>query len=218
MGRIIVDEFKRQQVPYVVVDRDPESVHELIADGSLAVIADGGDEAVLRKLGIGAARGLIAAVGSDAENVFIVLSARLTRQDLYIIGRAENDDAVAKLKRAGADRVFSPYQVGAQQIAQAALRPAVLDFVQLATSGERFELGIEQVRLMPSSPLCGQSLAAANVRQRFGVVVVGIQRVGGKMEFNPAPEAAMAAGDHLVVIGRPDTLKQLEAVAAGTGK
>ena len=217
MGRIIVDEFKRQAVPFVVVDRDPESVHELVAQGDLAVAADGGDEAVLRKLGIGTARGLIAAVGSDAENVYIVLSARLTRQDLYIIGRAESDDAVAKLKRAGADRVFSPYQVGAQQIAQAALRPAVVDFVQLVTSAERLELGIEQIRLLASSPLCGQTLAAANVRQRFGVVVVGIQRAGGRMEFNPPSEAAMAAGDHLVVIGRPETLKQLEGVAAGGG-
>jgi voltage-gated potassium channel len=149
MGRIIVDEFRRQEVPFVVVDRDPEAVHELIAAGALAVTADGGAEEVLRKLGIDRARGLIAAVGSDAENVYIVLSARLTRADLYIIGRAENDDAVAKLKRAGADRVFSPYQVGAQQIAQAALRPAVVDFVQLATSAERLELGIEQVRWRP---------------------------------------------------------------------
>ena len=215
MGRIIVDEFRRQDVPFVVVDRDPDLVHELIAAGTLAVSADAGSEDVLRKIGIDHARGLISAVGSDAENVYIILSARLTRTDLFIIGRAENEDAIAKLRRAGADRVFSPYQAGAHQMAQAALRPAVVDFVQLATSAERLELGIEQIRLTPSSPLCGQSLAAANVRQRFGVVVVGIQRAGGKMEFNPPPEAAMAAGDHLVVMGRPDTLKLLEGAAAG---
>jgi len=215
MGRIIVDEFRRQDVPQVVVDRDPDLVHELIGAGTLAVAADAGAEDVLRKIGIAHARGLISAVGSDAENVYIILSARLTRPDLFIIGRAENEDAIAKLRRAGADRVFSPYQAGAHQMAQAALRPAVVDFVQLATSAERLELGIEQIRLTAASPLCGQSLAAANVRQRFGVVVVGIQRAGGKMEFNPPPEAAMAAGDHLVVMGRPETLKQLEGAAAG---
>ena len=215
MGRIIVDEFRRQDVPFVVIDRDVELVRELVAAGSLAVAADAGAEEVLRKLGIANARGLISAVGSDAENVYIILSARLTRPDLFIIGRAENEDAIAKLRRAGADRVFSPYQAGAHQMAQAALRPAVVDFVQLATSSERLELGIEQIRLTTASPLCGQSLAAANVRQRFGVVVVGVQRAGGKMEFNPPPETEMSAGDHLIVMGRPDTLKRLEGAAAG---
>jgi voltage-gated potassium channel len=215
MGRIIVDEFRRGHVAHVVVDRDPDLVHEIIAAGGLAVAADASAEEVLLRLGIARARALIAAVGTDAENVYIILSARLTRPDLHIIGRAETDDAVKKLKRAGADRVFSPYQVGAHQIVQAALRPAVVDFVQLATSSERLELGIEQVQLSAASPLCGRSLANANVRQQFGVVVVGIQRIGGRMEFNPPPEAVMDVGDCLVVMGKPDTLQQLEAVARG---
>jgi voltage-gated potassium channel len=218
MGRIIVGEFRRQRVPHVVVDRDPDLAHEVIEAGGLAVAADASAEEVLQRLGIARARALIAAVGTDAENVYIILSARLTRPDLYIIGRAESEDAVRKLKRAGADRVFSPYQEGAHQIAQAALRPAVMDFVQLATSAEQqMELGIEQVKLTSRSPLCGQTLASANVRQRFGVVVVGIQRTGGRMEFNPPPEAVMEAGDFLVVMGRPDSLQQLDAVARGEG-
>jgi voltage-gated potassium channel len=216
MGRIIVEEFRRQRVPHVVVDRDSGLVHELIESGGLAVAADASAEEVLVRVGIARARALIAAVGTDAENVYIILSARLTRPDLYIIGRAETEDAVRKLKRAGADRVFSPYQEGAHQIAQAALRPAVMDFVQLATSAEQqLELGIEQVKLTGKSPLCGQTLAGANVRQRFGVVVVGIQRTGGKMEFNPPPEAVMQVGDFLVVMGRPESLQQLEAMARG---
>jgi voltage-gated potassium channel len=214
MGRIIVDEFRRQGAPHVVVDRDPDLVHELVAAGGLAVAADASAEEVLQRLGIARAKALVAAVGTDAENVYIILSARLSRPDLYIIGRATNDDAVRKLKRAGADRVFSPYQVGAHQIVQAALRPAVVDFVQLAT-GENLELGIEQVLLSAASPLCGRTLANANVRQTFGVVVVAIQRPGGRMEFNPEPEAAMAEGDCLVVMGRPDSLQRLEASARG---
>ena len=214
MGRIIVDEFRRQGTPHVVVDRDPELVHELVTGGGLAVAADASAEEVLQRLGVAHARALVAAVGTDAENVYIILSARLVRPDLYIIGRATNDDAVRKLKQAGADRVFSPYQAGAQQIVQAALRPAVVDFVQLAT-GDRLELAIEQVRLTSSSPLCGRPLANANVRQTCGVVVVGIQRQGGRMEFNPPPEAAMAPDDCLVVMGRPESLRKLEAAARG---
>jgi voltage-gated potassium channel len=216
VGRLITDEFRRQGVPHVVVDRDPELAHQIIQEGGLAVAADASSEEVLQRIGIHYARGLVTAVSTDAENVYIVLSARLLRPDLYIIGRAETEDAVRKLKRAGADRVISPYQIGAQQMALTALRPAVVDFVQLATSTEHLDLAIEQVRIGREAPFAGRSLVDANLRQRFGVVVVGIQRTGGVMEFNPPPDAVMQAGDQLVVMGRSDGLKQLESIAQGT--
>jgi voltage-gated potassium channel len=216
MGRIIVDEFRRQRVAHVVVDRDPDLTHEIITTGGLSVAADASSEEVLERVGIHRARGLIAAVGTDAENVYIVLSARLLRPDLYIIGRAETDDAVKKLKKAGADRVISPYQIGAQQIAMTALRPAVVDFVQLATSTDHLDLAIEQVRIGRQAPFVGQSILDANLRQRFGIVIVGIQRASGQMEFSPPPEAIIQAGDQLIVMGRPDSLKQLEQLAFAT--
>ena len=128
-----------------------------------------------------------------------------------------NDDAVRKLKRAGADRVFSPYQVGAHQIVQAALRPAVVDFVQLAT-GERLELGIEQVLLSAASPLCGRTLANANVRQHLRRGRGGDSAAGRTDGVQPEPEATMAEGDCLVVMGRPDSLQRLEAVGARRGR
>ncbi len=106
MGRLIVEEFRRQDVPHVVVDRDPDLAHDVIQNGGLAVAADASSEEVLQRVGIHHARGLVTAVSTDAENVYIVLSARLLRPDLYIIGRAETEDAVRKLKRAGADRVI----------------------------------------------------------------------------------------------------------------
>ena len=215
IGSTIVEEFRRQGVPYVVVDRDPERVHQVIELGGLAVAADASSEEVLKRVGIDRARGLIAAVGTDAENVYAVLSARLLRPDLLIIGRAETDDAKRKLVRAGADRVVSPYQIGGFQMAQLAVRPAVVDFVHLATSSAHLDLAMEQVRLGAASPLAGQTLVGANLRQRFGVVVVGIQRADGRMDFNPAPDTGMNAGDHLVVLGPPDSVKQLEAAAVG---
>jgi voltage-gated potassium channel len=215
MGRLIIEEFRRQSVPHVVVDRDPELAHVIIEEGGLAVAADASSEDVLQRVGIHRARGLITAVSTDAENVYIVLSARLLRPDLYIIGRAETEDAVRKLKRAGADRVISPYQIGAQQIALTALRPAVVDFVQLATSTDHLDLAIEQVKIGAAAPFAGKSIIDANLRQRFGVVIVGIQRTGGRMEFNPAPDAVLQAGDQLVVMGHSDGLKQLESMAQG---
>jgi voltage-gated potassium channel len=170
---------------------------------------------VLKRVHIDRARGFIAAVSTDAENVYAVLTARLLRPDLYIIGRAETEDAKVKLVRAGADRVVSPYQIGGLQLAQTALRPAVVDFVQIATSSENLELNMEQVGIKEGAVLAGRSIVEANLRQRFGVVVVGIQRNDGRMEFNPSPDAVMRAGDHLVVLGHLDKLRELEIAAAG---
>jgi voltage-gated potassium channel len=132
------------------------------------------------------------------------------RPDLFIIARVESDDAEHKLKRAGADRVISPYQIGATHMVQTALRPAVVDFVHLATSSERLDLSMEQVHIGSDSALADHTIVDAGIRQRFGVIVVGIKRAGGTMEFNPPPEAIMRAGDELVVLGRTDSVKALE--------
>jgi voltage-gated potassium channel len=214
IGRITAGEFARQRVPFVIVERNPDRVHEALELGYLAVAADAASEHVLNRVRISDARGFIAAMGTDAENVYAVLTARLMRPNLFIIGRAETEDAHSKLRRAGADRVISPYQIGGLQLAQTALRPAVVDFVQIATSSDNLELNMEQVCIGEGAELSGRSLSDAALRQRFRVVVVGIQHADGKMEFNPAPESNMRPGDQLVVLGRPEDLREL-AVAAG---
>jgi len=215
MGEIIAREFARQHTPFIVIDRNPDRIHSAMDQGFVAVEADASNEDVLRRVHIERARGLVAAVSTDAENVYAVLSARLLKPDLFIVGRAETEDARVKLKRAGADRVISPYQIGGLQLAQTALRPAVVDFVTLATSSENMDLNLEQVHLSERSPLVGRSLLEAGLRQKYGVVVVGIRRANGQMDFNPAPEASMRAGDDLVVLGRTESLRELEAAAAG---
>jgi voltage-gated potassium channel len=213
IGGVIADEFRRQGIPYVVIDRDPDRVHAVIERGGMAVEADASREDVLKKVGIDRARGLIAAVGTDAENVYTVLTARVLRPDLFIIARVESEDAEPKLKRAGADRVLSPYHLGGVQMAATALRPAVVEFMRLATSSESMDLSAEQVAIGPTTRFVGQNLRDANLRQDFGVIVVAIKRQAGHMEFNPEPESIIAAGDQLVVLGHPDQLKLLEAAA-----
>ena len=213
MGEIIAHEFRRQHEPFVVIERDAERMHLALEQHLLAVEADASNEDVLRRVRIDRARGLIAAVSTDAENVYTVLSARLLRPDLFIVGRAESEDARTKLKRAGADRVISPYLLGGLQLAQTALRPAVVDFVQLATSSDNLDLNLEQVHIDQGSALAGRSLVDAELRQRYGVIVVGIRRATGHMDFNPPPETRMAAGDDLVVLGPANSLKDLEAAA-----
>lgn len=214
IGSIVAHQFRRQGIPYVVVERSPERLQTAIEDGALGVEADASREDVLKRVGIERARGLIAAVGTDAENVYAVLSARVMRPDLFIVGRAETEDATIKLKRAGADRVISPYQIGGVQIAQTALRPAVVDFMELATSTDNLELAMEQITIAPRSALANRSIVEANLRQKYGVIVIGIQREDRRMEFNPEPDTAIRPGDKLVVLGRPESLKRLDAEAA----
>jgi len=217
IGRIIAEELERQKMPFVVIDRDPEVVHSVMESGHLAIAADASNEDVLRRVHVERARGLIAAVGTDAENVYTVLTARLLRRDLFIVSRAETDHAVSKLKQAGADRVISPYRIGGQHIAQTALRPAVIDFVQLATSSTSLELAMEQVVVSAGAPIEGRSLLDANVRQRFGVIVVSVQR-GDRTEFNPSPERRLEVGDGLLVLGAPDSLRRFNAEVQGVGQ
>ena len=214
IGSIVAQQFRRQRIPYVVVERNAERVQTAIEQGALGVEADASREDVLKRVGIDRARGLIAVVGTDAENVYAVLSARVMRPDLFIVSRAETEDATSKLKRAGADRVISPYQIGAVQIAQTALRPAVVDFMELATSSDNLELAMEQITIGPQSTLANRSIVEANLRQKYGVIVVGIQREDSRMEFNPEPATSIRPGDKLVVLGRPESLKRLESDAA----
>jgi voltage-gated potassium channel len=215
IGRIVARQLLRQSIPFVVIDRNPDAVREAQQDGALALEADASREDVLRKVGIDRARGLIAAVGTDAENVYAVLTARVMRPALFIVGRAETEDAKTKLTRAGADRVVSPYEIGGLQIAQTALRPAVVDFFELATSSDNLELAMEEITVGEASNLAKRSILDANLRQRFGVIVVGIQRRDLRMEFNPDPDVIIGGGDKLVVLGRPDSLKRLETEAGG---
>jgi voltage-gated potassium channel len=216
IGSTVAQQFQRQNIPYVVIERDAERLHAAIEGGSIAVEADASREDVLKRVGIDRARGFIAVVGTDAENVYAVLSARVMRPDLFIIGRAETEDATLKLKRAGADRVISPYHIGAVTIAQTALRPAVVDFVELATGTDNLDLAMEQVTVDARSALANRTILEGNLRQRFGVIVVGIQRQDRHMDFNPEPDTRILAGDKLVVLGHPDALKKLEAEATGS--
>ena len=213
IGSIVASEFTRQKTPFVIVERNPNKVAEANGRGHLAVEGDASREETLKQLGIDRARGLVAAVGTDAENVYAVLTARVLKPDLFIIARAEGEESMSKLKKAGADRVISPYRIGAVQIAQTALRPAVVDFVEIATSSDNLELSIEQIHIEKGSRLAERPLSEVTQRDKMNVVVVGIQHSHGTMEFNPVPATVLHAGDHLVVLGSSETLKELDRAA-----
>ena len=215
IGRVVAAQLQLSGVPFIVVEASAAHVAQAMADGVLVIEADASHEEALRRAGIARARGLISAVGTDAGNVYTVLGARELRPDLFIVSRAEAEDAARKLSRAGANRVVSPYHIGGVRMAQTAMRPAVVDFVELATNAGNLDLAMGEVTVAPTSALAGAAVRDTGLGQRLSIIVVAIQRQGQRMEFNPGADAVIAAGDVLIALGSPEALRQLEMEAAG---
>lgn len=209
VGRRIVQELRDANVPHVVVDRDPARLTEC----PLWVSGDVNSDDILRRAGIDRARALVTVVPSDADNLFVTMSAHLLNEKLVIVARAESEDAEKKLIRAGATRVVCPTVIGGQRVVQAVLRPAVLDFIDLATRNQHLELQMEQMVVAASSSLAGLALGEAQLNKRANVLVVAIQGTDGRMRFNPAAEDRIAAGDKLVCLGSRASLDKLQEMA-----
>ncbi len=154
---------------------------------------------------------------SDADNLFITMSARLMSDRIFIVARAEDEGAEKKLMKAGANRVISPYIIGGQRVAQAVLRPSVVDFIELATRADYTGLQIEETQVQKGSVLCGQPLRDTGLRHDLGLIVVAIKRPDGRMVFNPAPEAEIIEGDTLITLGPKKQQDQLSLLAASAG-
>ena len=213
MGRVITREFRTKPVPFVIVERDPE-IFKGIDPGVLAICGNASEDAVLQAAGIARARGLVSVVSSDADNVYITLTAAGLRPDLYIVVRAGDEGAEKKLLRAGASKVVCPYAIGGAGIANAILRPAVVDFIELVTRREHLELQMEEVLVAPSSPLAGRSILETGLRQKYGAIVVAVKKGNDHMQFNPSPEHQMNAGDRLIILGAGEKLDEIAKLAA----
>jgi voltage-gated potassium channel len=210
VGRNAALELKRAGVPFVVVDREAERTERAIQAGMLAVTADSTRDETLRSVRVGNARGLISALATDADNLFVILSAKNLNPKLFVATRAAEEEAEEKLRRAGADAFFAPYTTAGYRLAQAVLRPHVFQFFDLATKSMGFDVDIEQVRVPESSGFASRSLEQTRIRHDLGVIVLGIRKVDGAMLFNPAAETVIQGGDHLIVMGEPANLRTLE--------
>jgi voltage-gated potassium channel len=215
MGRLVCKEFSAQKLPFVVIERSEDNLVSFAVPHGIALNGDATADDVLRKAGVGRARALISVVGSDADNLYITMSARLLNDKIFIVSRAENDLAEKKLTRAGANRVVSPYVIGGFRVAQAVLRPTVMDFIELATRTEHLELQMEETRISPGSKLVGSNLRDSRLRQDQGIIIVAIKKATGHMVFNPPAEAVMEVGDILITLGNRAQLDRLDALAAG---
>lgn len=214
MGRLVCEEFTASQMPFVVIDREASLLQQFKSPHGIALVGDATSDEVLRRAGVARARVLVTVAASDADNLYITMSARLLNEKLFIVARAEDEEAEKKLLRAGASRVVSPYVIGGQRMAQAVLRPAVLDFIELATRVDYMELQIEETEVQPGSALVGAQVKDSRLRKDLGIIIVAIKRVDGQMLFNPEPEVAIGPGDLLITLGHRAQLDRLEVLAA----
>ena len=211
IGKVICKNLKESGLPFVVVESNAEEIKTVDALGYLALLGSASSDEMLLKAGIEKAKGLIAVVSSDAENVYIILSARGLNAELQIIARSSGaDGSETKLLRAGADKVISPYYIGACRMAQLVVRPTVVDFLDLAVHGGELGLRLEELRVSESSKFAGKSLIEANLRKLYDLIVVAIKREQGEMLFNPNPQSAILAGDILIVLGEQSHIAELE--------
>jgi voltage-gated potassium channel len=215
MGRFVCRQFSAERLPFVIIDRDADAFESFAVPHGIAIHGDATSDDVLRSAGVERARALIAVTAADADNLYITLSARLLNERVFIVARAETEAAQQKLERAGANRVVSPYLIGGSRVAQAVLRPTVVDFIDLATRTEHFDLQIEETRLSARSSLVGRSLRESQVRERFGIMVVAIKKPSGHMVYNPPGEARLEADDILIALGPRQQLDELDRLASG---
>jgi voltage-gated potassium channel len=209
MGRAVCKELAAKPVPFVVIDRDGEALRHAEAEGFPCIPGDASDDAVLESAGIKRARGLVSALSKDADNVYVVLTARELNPAVLIVARGEDERGQRKLLHAGATRVVSPYAIGGHRMAHALLRPAVLDVLDLATRSRNFELQIEEVAVEAGAFCAGATLGVSGLREQHGVIVIAVKR-GDEMHFNPGADTRIEPGDRLVLMGLRDTLTELE--------
>jgi voltage-gated potassium channel len=217
VGTRIVREMRRAGVSFVVVESNAPLAAELGLPDAQVLIRDATLDESLVEAGVERARGLAACLPDDADNLYVVLTARTLNPRLHIVARAVEELAEPKLIRAGANRVIAPTIIGSHRMAQALLKPAVADFMDSITA-ETLDLGFEQVEIAEGSPLAGRKLKDTTIRSALDIVVAAIRRAGGEMIFNPSGETQIREGDMLIGIGRAESLAELGALARGARK
>jgi voltage-gated potassium channel len=212
MGKIICRELKEKNIKFVIVEKQPDIHRD--SDDLLVFIGDATNDEILKELGIEKAKGLVSVLPTDAENLFVVLSARELNASLFIVARAGEEGSEKKLVRAGADKVVSPYHIGGLRIAHTVLKPAVVDFIEFATKSGNIDLQMEEVLISKASSLVGKSLDECGIGRELGIIIVAIKKPDGEMKFNPTFKSAIKSGDTLIALGESSKLKHLEVMAS----
>ncbi|MFN3921581.1 MAG: potassium channel family protein [Caldimicrobium sp.] len=212
IGRYIY-EFIKNDFLIVIIEKDSKIVQELKDKKILHIEGDATSEEILTKAGIERAKYLVAVLGEDAENLYVVLTARNLNPQLYILARADNPKVEKKLYQAGANRVLSPYIIGARKMALSILKPNVMDFMEIASPELQMNLQIEEIMVEEGSPLANKTLIESQIRTLTNAIILAIKKNTGEMLFNPRGNEVISAGDILIAIGEKDKLDILSNLA-----
>ena len=212
VGSHLVRDLMRTGQPFIVIENDQETAAEFSQRGTNVLLGDATLEERLREAGVERARGLAACLPNDADNVYVVLTARDLNPDLHIVARAAEEQAEAKLLRAGANHVVAPTIIGGHRMAVSLTKPAVSEFFDSIT-GSEIGLGFEQVEIEASSPLVGQEVRETLISSELDIVVVSLRRKNGDTLFNPGVDTRIESGDILIAIGQVESLLRLNELA-----
>ncbi len=215
IGEVVCRELATKPVPFVVIEQQEERIRDAEAAQYIAIQGDATEENDLMNAGIMRAKGLFATLPSDADNVFVILTGKELNPSLFVVARAEADRTTRRLLHAGADKVISPYAMGGHRMAQAALRPAVVDLIDLATHSKSLDLLMEEIGIPATSPCKGLPLRDTGVYGQPGVIIVALKRAAGKMLFNPSPSEKIEVGDSLIALAETPQLKEIERRVQG---
>ena len=214
VGRRVAEEFRAAAVPYVVLDFHEDAVAAAQEDGVLLLEGDATRDENLRRAGLERARGLVAASDSDADNLYVVLSARSVRPDLTIVARASGADAERKLVLAGSDRVVLPYTTAGQVMANLVLKPQVTAFLDVVTTATGPDLQLAEIEVRETCAAAGRTIRELRIRHETGAIVVALRKPDGSFDTTPEPDTPIAIGDVLIGVGSPDEIRALEDLFA----
>jgi voltage-gated potassium channel len=210
VGRSVCQELERNKVPFVVIEQAADLIEEIEKAGYAFINGNCQDDQTLIDARIASARGLINTIANEADAVYVTLSARQLNPNLFIMARADNPSAENKLLKVGATRVLSLHVTAGVRMAQAALRPAVMDFMSVAAEGKSDGLKIEEIAVKKDSKLAGTTLKDSGIRSQLGITVIGAKKKGFEMYYNPPPDFYIEEGDTLILVGQPSQLEKLE--------
>jgi voltage-gated potassium channel len=214
VGRRVAGEFRESGVDYVVLDFSPDALDAAREADDLFVEGSGTEDEDLREAGLERARGLVASSDSDADNLYITLSARAARPNLLIVARASDEDAAKKLRLAGADRVVQPYSTAGKEMAKLVLRPQVAAFLDIVSTSGGPELRFEEIEVRETCGQAGKSIRDLRIREVTGAMIVALRKRDGTFDTTPTPDAVLEVEDVMIAAGTPDELRRLEELFA----
>ena len=209
MGMVICSELSRQSLPFVVIDWDSQKIEAIREKGMTYVEGDATRDSTLEKANLTEAKGLVVVLGSDSDNVFVIMSARTMNPELFITSRCSVDDSSVKMKRAGADKVVNPYVAGGHKMADLLVEPILDDTAELKAPNANIDLAIEEIKVSALNSISGKAIRESGLREDYGILVAGLLNESGDVIVSPGPETVLSPDQTVILMGRKESLKRL---------